>query len=143
MPAAALPLDPRPASALSATVSRPDGRCRANRLCGHWRAVEESPGSRDWRWRRTGAGGGPQGKGPEKRPPRGGRPPEGKGGKRREEGAPAPATEGGRRTPPGAKPNSGGAVGTVGSLRVPSRPRLDPGHRPGWLLEALRKRRPR
>jgi len=46
-----LALDPRAAKALIPPASWPDGRCRANRLCGHTRPVEESPGSRDQRWR--------------------------------------------------------------------------------------------
>src|SRR5262245_7339736 len=68
------PLDRRGASPLIGLVSRPDGRCRANRLCGHTRAVEESPGSRDCRWRLTAAGGDPRESATEKRPPGRGNP---------------------------------------------------------------------
>src|SRR5262245_25798171 len=50
-------------------TSWPDGRCRANRLCGRKRPVEESPGSRDRRWRLTAAGGDPRESATENRPP--------------------------------------------------------------------------
>ena len=42
-----MPLDLTRRSPLIPAASRPDGRCRAARLCGQKRAVEESPGSRD------------------------------------------------------------------------------------------------
>ena len=64
------PLDLRPPRLLSPPASRPGGRCRGTGLCGPI-PVEESPGSRDQRWRLTAAGGDPRESATESRPPAG------------------------------------------------------------------------
>ena len=59
-------------------ASRPDGRCRVRQALRPSSAVEESPGSRDQRWRLTAAGGDP-GKVPQRRDRRRGATRAGKG----------------------------------------------------------------
>jgi len=64
------PLDLPPPRLLIPLASRPGGRCRGTGLCGP-SPVEESPGSRDQRWRLTAAGGDPRESATESKPPAG------------------------------------------------------------------------
>jgi hypothetical protein len=63
-----MPLDLQLRSPLIPAASRPGGRGRGSGLCGSIPA-EESPGSKDQRWRLTAAGGDPRESATEKRPP--------------------------------------------------------------------------
>jgi len=63
-----IPLDLQLRSPLIPAASRSGGRGRGSGLCGSIPA-EESPGSKDQRWRLTAAGGDPRESATEKRPP--------------------------------------------------------------------------